>query len=168
LQLDLNNKNCELVDSYNDIASRLDLKDISDMEDVYEKFIKTADSLMNAAKDPETVARVEHTVVQWCKNIERVLAMSKQMRKETDTMGNLKQVDLSAEFIVIHMKFMKIIFLCAIHLGPYAELAYWRNLMAKMCFIIQQVQQLSVVSFINVLNCAKSRVLKVGYKLTRT
>jgi len=82
----------------------LDLKDISDMEDVYEKFIKTADSLMNAAKDPETVARVEHTVVQWCKNIERVLAMSKQMRKETDTMGNVKQVDLSAEFTVIHMK----------------------------------------------------------------
>jgi hypothetical protein len=120
-----------IIDSYNDIASRLDLRDISDMDVVYEKYIKTADSLMNAAKDPETVARVEHTVIQWCKNIERVLAISKQMRKETDTMG------------------------------PYAELAYWRNLMAKMCYIIQNVQQLTVVSFINVLICAKSRVLKV-------
>lgn len=102
------------------------------MDEVFETYLKNAEDVVEVAKNPEIVAKVGHTVILWCKNIEKVLAISKQMRKETDTMG------------------------------PLAELAYWRNLMAKMCYIIQQVQQWNVVNFIQVLVHAKSRVLKVG------
>jgi len=101
------------------------------MDEVFETCLKNAEDVVHVAKNPEIVAKVEHTVILWCKNIEKVLAISKQMRKETDTMG------------------------------PLAELAYWRNLMAKMCYIIQQVQQWNVINFIQVLVHAKSRVLRV-------
>jgi dynein heavy chain len=57
------------------------------MDELYEKHLKTADDVMESAKNPEIVAQVEHTVILWCKNIEKVLALSKQMRKETDDMG---------------------------------------------------------------------------------
>ncbi len=46
-------------------------------------------------------------------------------------------------------------------MGPLAELAYWRNLMAKMCYIIQQTQEWQLVNMIQVLMQAKSRVLRV-------
>lgn len=102
------------------------------MDDIFQKYLKTSEEVIEASRNPDIVAKVEHTVIQWCKNFEKVLAMSKQMRKETDTMG------------------------------PLAELAYWRNLMAKMCYIIQQTQQINVQNFIQVLIHAKSRVLKVN------
>ena len=102
------------------------------MDELIEKYMKTSEEVTEAAKNPEVVAKVEHTVILWCKNIERVLALSKQMRKETDTMG------------------------------PLVELAYWRNLMAKMCYIIQQVQDRKFVNFIQVLIHSKSRVLRVS------
>jgi len=120
------------ADSYNDISNRLDLSEISELDEVFDMVLKTSDDVLEASKNPEIVAKVEHNVILWCKSIEKVLALSKQMRKETDDMG------------------------------PLAELAYWRNLMAKMCYIIQQVQQWQLVNFIQVLVHAKSRVLRVS------
>ncbi|ODM96104.1 Dynein heavy chain 5, axonemal [Orchesella cincta] len=119
-----------LTDCKNDISSRLDLKEISNLDDISETAIKTTDDILEASKNPDVVQKIEHAVILWCKNIERVLAISKQMRKETDSMG------------------------------PLAELAYWRNLMAKMCYIIQQTQEWQLVNYIQVLLQAKSRVLR--------
>lgn len=84
------------------------------MDEIFEKYLKTADDVMESSRNHEVVAKIEHTVIVWCKNIEKVLALSKQMRKETDTMG------------------------------PLAELAYWRNLMGKVHFykFFQQVYKL--------------------------
>lgn len=111
------------------------MKELTNLEELSESQIKTSDDIIAAAKNPETVQKVEHVVIMWCKNIERVLAISKQMRKETDNMG------------------------------PLAELAYWRNLMGKMCYIIQQTQEKQLVNIIEVLKQAKSRVLRVSFLL---
>lgn len=118
-------------DCKNDIMTRLDLSKIADMTELLEYRLSTPEKVMEAAKNAEVVAKVEHIVILWCKNIERVLALSKLMRKDTDAMG------------------------------PNAELAYWRNLHAKMCFIIQQLQQWEFVHFIQVLIHSKSKVLRV-------
>lgn len=122
------------TDCYNDISSRLDLKEISNLDEIYETSIRTTEDIITAARNPDVVQKIEHAVILWCKNIERVLAISKQMRKETDNMG------------------------------PLAELAYWRNLMAKMCYIIQQTQEWQLVNMIQVLMQAKSRVLRVNIR----
>ncbi|CAG7714181.1 unnamed protein product [Allacma fusca] len=119
-----------LKDSFNDIQSRLDLRQVSNVDEIYEAYLRTPESTIQAAKNPQVVAKVEQVVISWCKNIERVLALSKQMRKETDVMG------------------------------PLAELAYWRNLVAKMCYIIQQVQEWKFINFIQVLVHSKSKVLR--------
>jgi len=93
--------------------------------------LNTSEEVMIAAKNAEIVSQVEHAVSLWCKNIEKELALCKQMRKDTDDMDTLD------------------------------ELAYWRNLTAKLSYIIQQVQGWKVVSFIQVLVHSKSRVLRV-------
>lgn len=127
----MRNPNLTISDCKNDIAGRLDLKEISNLNEISEGAIKTTDDILASAKNPEIVQLIEHAAILLCKNIERVLATSKQMRKETDNMG------------------------------PLAELAYWRNLMAKMCYIIQQTQEWQLFNMIQVLMHAKSRVLRV-------
>jgi len=102
------------------------------MTEIVQKYLITPEKVLESAKRPEAVTAVEHIVILWCKNIERVLALSKLMRKDTDAMG------------------------------PNAELAYWRNLHAKMCFIIQQLQQWQFVHVIQLLVLSKSKVLRVS------
>ena len=74
-------------DCRNEITGRLDLSKICDITELYETHLKTADEVLESSKNPEIVAKVEHAVILWCKSIEKVLALSKQTRMETDDMG---------------------------------------------------------------------------------
>ena len=62
------------------------------MDEIYDNYLKTTEAALDAASKPRIVAKVEHVVNSWCKNIEKVIALSKQIRKETDNMGPLAEL----------------------------------------------------------------------------
>uniref|UniRef100_H2YUI8 AAA+ ATPase domain-containing protein n=1 Tax=Ciona savignyi TaxID=51511 RepID=H2YUI8_CIOSA len=93
--------------------------------------IKTATDCAEAAKDPETVLKLEELVSGWRKQIEQVLAESEQMRKEADDTG------------------------------PLAELEHWRFLMSKFNSLLEHIKGSRCKAAINTLHAAKSKVLKL-------
>eukprot|EP00698_Gefionella_okellyi_P008565 TRINITY_DN2129_c0_g1_i1.p1 TRINITY_DN2129_c0_g1~~TRINITY_DN2129_c0_g1_i1.p1 ORF type:complete len:4495 (+),score=1467.97 TRINITY_DN2129_c0_g1_i1:46-13530(+) len=90
----------------------------------------TPDALAAAANEPDRVEAFEGTVKQWCKQIERVLAESDLIRKESDDVG------------------------------PTTELEYWKARMAKFNSITDQLKSKDAKLVHKVLQLARSRVLK--------
>lgn len=79
---------------------------------------------------PDTVEKLEELCLQWCRQIEQVLAESEQMRKEADD------------------------------IGPAAELDHWKKRMAKFNSLLEQVKSPRCKATVGVLHAAKSKVLK--------
>ncbi|KAI9314021.1 dynein heavy chain, N-terminal region 2-domain-containing protein, partial [Zopfochytrium polystomum] len=88
----------------------------------------------NAAHNPELVNDLEGLVMEWCKQIEQVLAESEQMRKEADD------------------------------IGPNAELAHWKARMVKFNSITDQLKSPNCKKVIGILHAVKSRALLNTWK----
>lgn len=80
------------ADSLTDIQSRLDLRKVSNMDEIHDTYLYTTQAALDASAKPKTVAKVENVVNLWCKNIEKVIALSKQIRNETENMGPLAEL----------------------------------------------------------------------------
>ena len=91
----------------------------------------TPGGFLIAANSQETVESLEATLVTWCKEIEQVLAMSEQMRKEANDVG------------------------------PRAELEYWKKRMARFNSLLNCLRSQECRTVIVVLNAAKSKSLNV-------
>ncbi|XP_031820772.1 dynein heavy chain 8, axonemal isoform X3 [Sarcophilus harrisii] len=83
-----------------------------------------------AAANVEMVHQLEEVLMIWHKQIEQVLIESEQMRKEADDSG------------------------------PLTELEHWKRMSAKFNFIIEQIKGPDCKAVINVLNVARSKILK--------
>ncbi len=46
------------TDCYNDISSRLDLKEISNLDEIYESSIRTTEDIITSARNPEIVQKI--------------------------------------------------------------------------------------------------------------
>ncbi|XP_033641432.1 dynein heavy chain 8, axonemal-like [Asterias rubens] len=108
---------------------------LRDCETVDIDGLDTASDCILAAANPEIVDAFDELVTFWCKDIEQVLAESEQMRKEADDTG------------------------------PLAELEHWRLLTARFNSIVDQIKSKKCKMVINVLNVAKSKVLKIWKEL---
>lgn len=84
-----------------------------------------------AANSQETVEILEATLATWCKEIEQVLTMSEQMRKEADD------------------------------IGPRAELEYWKKRMARFNSLLNCIRTKECRIAIMTLHAAKSKTIKV-------
>ncbi|XP_074653701.1 dynein axonemal heavy chain 8-like [Tubulanus polymorphus] len=93
--------------------------------------VKTAGDCITSAANPDIVGKLETLVSTWCKQIEQVLAESEQMRKEADDTG------------------------------PLAELEHWRQLTVRFNSILEQIKSHECRVVINILNIAKSKVMKM-------
>ncbi|XP_064651602.1 dynein axonemal heavy chain 8-like [Lineus longissimus] len=93
--------------------------------------VRTASDCVTASANPEIVCQLEELVTVWCKQIKQVLAESDQMRKEADDTG------------------------------PLAELEHWRQLTARFNSILEQIKGHHCKMVINILNAAKSKVIKL-------
>ena len=69
------------------MSTRLDLHHISNVDDIFEAFLKTSEETIIASKNPIVVEQVETIVNVWCKNIEKVLALSKQIVRAHHRIG---------------------------------------------------------------------------------
>ncbi|KAB0360488.1 hypothetical protein FD754_004644 [Muntiacus muntjak] len=90
----------------------------------------TFEGVTLAANNSETVRQLEDVLMIWYKQIEQVLIESEQMRKEADDSG------------------------------PLTELEHWKRMSAKFNYIIEQIKGPSCKAVINVLNVARSKLLK--------
>ncbi|KAM4835098.1 dynein axonemal heavy chain 8 [Thomomys bottae] len=90
----------------------------------------TFKEVTSAASNSEMVHQLEEVLMVWYKQIEQVLIESEQMRKEADDSG------------------------------PLTELEHWKRMSAKFNFIIEQIKGPSCKAVINVLNVARSKLLK--------
>lgn len=82
------------------------------------------------ADNNDLVHHLEEVLRTWCKQVEHVLAESKQMRKEAD------------------------------NVGPRAELEHWKQRMAKFNGLLDQIKSHECAAVIGVLQFAKSRQLE--------
>ncbi|XP_052240013.1 dynein axonemal heavy chain 8-like isoform X2 [Dreissena polymorpha] len=89
------------------------------------------------SSNPDVVADLEDLATVWCKQIEQILAESDQMRKEADDTG------------------------------PLAELDHWRQLMARFNALLDQIKGHQCHMVINILNTARSRVMKKWKELDK-
>eukprot|EP00105_Crassostrea_gigas_P037004 XP_019921152.1 PREDICTED: dynein heavy chain 8, axonemal [Crassostrea gigas] len=99
-------------------------------EKVNLKEIKTVSDCIPISSNPDIVADMEDLASTWCKQIEQILAESDQMRKEADDTG------------------------------PLAELEHWRQLMARFNALLEQIKSHECRIVINILNVARSKVLR--------
>ncbi|KAI8811565.1 dynein heavy chain and region D6 of dynein motor-domain-containing protein [Cladochytrium replicatum] len=95
---------------------------------------KRVSDYINAAHNPEVVSALEGLVLEWCKQIEQVLAESEQMRKEADD------------------------------IGPNAELAHWKARMVKFNSITDQLKSAICKKVIGILTAVKSRAILRTWK----
>ncbi|XP_056012226.1 dynein axonemal heavy chain 8-like [Ostrea edulis] len=92
--------------------------------------VGTVSKCIQLAANSDIVTEMEDLVSTWCKQIEQILAESDQMRKEADDTG------------------------------PLAELEHWRQLMARFNALLEQIRSHNCRMVINILNVAKSKVLR--------
>ena len=83
----------------------------------------------NATHHPDLVSSLEQLVSEWCKQVEKVLAESEQMRKEADDVG------------------------------PSAELAHWKARLIKFNSIDDQLKSDTCQTVIGILIAAKSKTI---------
>ena len=88
--------------------------------------------ILAAAGNPDLVEAAEECTLTWCKEIQQILTMSEQMRRESDDVG------------------------------PRAELEHWKKRMAKFDSLTTSIKNPQCRAIINVLVAAKSKVLQVG------
>ncbi|CAH1798803.1 unnamed protein product, partial [Owenia fusiformis] len=81
------------------------------------------------SNNPDVLEKLEATLTTWSKQIEQVLAESEQMRREADD------------------------------IGPTAELAYWKNRMAKFNNLLDQIKTPRCKVVVGILHAAKSKTL---------
>ncbi|OWF42162.1 dynein heavy chain 8, axonemal-like [Mizuhopecten yessoensis] len=99
--------------------------------------IVTINDCIDVAANPEVVSDMEDLAMAWCKQIEQILAESDQMRKEADDTG------------------------------PLAELDHWRQLMARFNALLEQIKSNRCRMVINIINIARSKVLKKWKELDK-
>jgi dynein heavy chain len=88
---------------------------------------KDPSEYQNAAHHPEISAGLEQLVTEWCKQVEKVLAESEQMRKEADD------------------------------IGPNAELAHWKARLIKFNSINDQLRSPTCQKVVGILIASKSK-----------
>ncbi|XP_071819604.1 dynein axonemal heavy chain 5-like isoform X1 [Apostichopus japonicus] len=108
---------------------RVELSESDSLEGLLDT-LKSPSDYLAAASVPDTVEKLEELCLQWCRQIEQVLAESEQMRKEADD------------------------------IGPAAELDHWKKRMAKFNSLLEQVKSPRCKATVGVLHAAKSKVLK--------
>lgn len=90
---------------------------------------KLQSNYVDASAHPDIITSLQHLVTEWCKQVEKVLAESEQMRKEADDVG------------------------------PNAELAHWKARMIKFNCIYDQLKSASCQQVVGILTAAKVRNL---------
>lgn len=93
--------------------------------------ISTPAEILAAAGNSELLEAAEACTLRWCKEIEQILTMSEQMRKESDDAG------------------------------PHVELEYWKKRMAKFDTLTTSIKNRHCRITINILVAAKSKVVQV-------
>ena len=88
--------------------------------------------ILAAAGNATLVEAAEECTLTWCKEIQQILTMCEQMRREPD------------------------------NVGPRAELEHWKKRMAKFDSLTTSIKNPRCRAIINVLVAAKSKVLQVG------
>ncbi|KAG7190763.1 hypothetical protein KM043_006835 [Ampulex compressa] len=119
--------------------TKLDLESIVRFDidwDFYKRQFSQPGSLVNNARNREIVETVENHVRLWMKLMERAIVQSQQLRRETETVG------------------------------PAAELAYWRRLLARFSSIMEHIKSPHAQTFIELLAQTKWKYMKTWKKLT--
>ncbi|XP_026831330.1 dynein heavy chain 8, axonemal [Ooceraea biroi] len=97
--------------------------------DLYQKCLALLENIKESLHKPSVIEAVEADVQIWMKLMERAVVESQQLRRETETVG------------------------------PSAELAYWRRLLARFSSIINHIKSAYTQSFIQLLTEAKSKLI---------
>ncbi|PIK59138.1 putative dynein heavy chain 5, axonemal [Apostichopus japonicus] len=105
---------------------RVELSESDSLEGLLDT-LKSPSDYLAAASVPDTVEKLEELCLQWCRQIEQVLAESEQMRKEADD------------------------------IGPAAELDHWKKRMAKFNSLLEQVKSPRCKATVGVLHAANQR-----------
>eukprot|EP00050_Salpingoeca_kvevrii_P002276 m.190165 g.190165 ORF g.190165 m.190165 type:complete len:4578 (-) comp10576_c0_seq1:102-13835(-) len=92
--------------------------------------IKTPADYERVAGDAPALAQIEELMRTWCKQLQKVLNESEQMRKEADTVG------------------------------PRAELEHWKQRTAQFNGLLSQIKSPAATAVVGVLHRAKSRQLE--------
>lgn len=95
------------------------------------KGVNSSSDIFKCASNPELVEAAEACTQTWCKEIEQIITMSEQMRKESDDVG------------------------------PHIELEYWKKRMAKFDSLTASLRNPQCRAIINILVAAKSKIIKV-------
>ncbi|CAD1473088.1 unnamed protein product [Heterotrigona itama] len=105
--------------------------------EVYNKYLASPEDNKKSLSNPEAIEAIESNVRLWKKSMERAVVQSQQLRRETETMG------------------------------PNAELAYWRRLLARFSSIIEHIKSPFTQKYIDFLTKIKSKHIKKWRLLER-
>ncbi|XP_014480405.1 PREDICTED: dynein heavy chain 8, axonemal [Dinoponera quadriceps] len=118
--------------------TKIDLENIMRFRvnlDLYQKYLMKPENMTESIHNPDVVRAAETDIQMWMKTMERAIVESQQLRRETETVG------------------------------PSAELAYWRRLLARFSSIMSHIKSPHTQSFIRFLTKARSKLIKKWKKL---
>ncbi|XP_068084800.1 dynein axonemal heavy chain 8 [Anabrus simplex] len=123
------------VDDFLDFLSntKIDLEGSSTFitpEELWTGVLSEPQEVKESSTKPDIIKKVEEVVLGWALQIEQVMAICNQLRREKET------------------------------IGPMAELVYWRRLLARYTSIVEHLRSIQCKNFILALTLAQSRVLR--------
>ena len=121
----------QFVSNINGLKSNMSnqVKLVSSDHDAILSSLTSASEYQNMSMNGEFLNHCEELLDSWCKQIAKVLTESEQIRREADDTG------------------------------PYSELAYWKQRMAKFNNLLEQIKSQRVKTVVGILQAAKSKSL---------